>query len=250
MVRSKLGVKGLVLSCLVLGLMAFAGSGVAQAAGEAGANWGYINGTGELKFFSSSLEAKPVFELENKTATLAFKTGGGTAVKILCTALEFDEGGLLGPEGLVLLGRLHFTGCVTLLNGTLSKPCEPVYKGTNKGLILTLKGEGLILLHVLGNGEKDRVVLLKPDPPSTTFADIELGPECSIGEEVPVSGELVLWDAGGNASFIEHKVTHLITEFPGLKLLKALGQPAVIEGSANVTLGGAHLGFKWAGLAG
>jgi hypothetical protein len=247
MVRSRLGLKALVLSGLVLGLMAFAWSGVAQA--EPTAHWGYINPTTlKLEFFSKTLEAKPLIELENKTASLLYTSGGGTKVSHLCTEAEFDEKGELTAEGSILLGRIKFKGCVTFLNGVLSKPCEP-HTGAEKGVILTQKGTGLIKLHELTGGVKDQTVLLKPDE-GELLTTIETGEECSIGESVPVTGELVIWDSAGNASFKEHKVAHLIEEFPGLHLLKALGQSATISGTANVKLGGEHANFKWAGEAG
>jgi hypothetical protein len=54
MIRSRLGLKTLVLSALVLGLMAFVASGVAQA--TAGAKWTYINpSTGKLETFTKAL---------------------------------------------------------------------------------------------------------------------------------------------------------------------------------------------------
>jgi hypothetical protein len=258
MIRSRLGLKALVLSGLVLGLMAFAGSSVAQA--EPTARWGYINPTTKtLEFFSKTLEASPVIEIENKTASLLFNTKGGTKVAILCTGAEFDEGGQLSSEGSILLGRIKFTGCVTFLNGALSKPCEPK-SASGVGTILTDKGTGLITLHTLIIEEeiekklvkleiKDSTVLLKPDE-GTRLVKIELGATCAIGEEVPVTGELVIWDCKGNKSFETHAVSHLVEEFPGLHGLVALGQPATLSGSANITLGGVHKGFEWAGLAG
>jgi hypothetical protein len=244
---SKIGIKALISSGIILGLMAFAWSGVAQA--EPTAHWGYINPTTlELEFFSKTLKAKPLIELEKKTANLLFVTGGGTKVTQLCTEAEFDEGDELSAEGSISLGRIKFKECVTFLNGVLSKPCEP-HTGAEKGVILTQKFSGLIKLHELTGGVKDQTVLLMPDE-GELLATWELGEECSIGESVPVTGELVIWNTAGNTSFKEHKVAHLIEEFPGLHLLKALGQSATISGSANVTLRGEHTNFKWAGEAG
>jgi hypothetical protein len=243
MIRSKLGLKALGLCALVLGLTAFA-SGVAQA--EPGASWGYKKTAGSaLEKFSTSLEAGLAIEIENKTASLLFTTGGGTKVEILCAGAEFDEGGTLSANGSILLGRIKFTGCIIKLNGTVSGPCKPT-TALGSGTILSNKFDGLIVLH---NGQPV-VLILSADPEESKniLVNIELGPECSIGEKVPVTGDLVLWDCKGKTSFETHAVTHLIEEFPSLHLLVALGKPALLDGSANVKLTGTHTGYLWAGL--
>jgi hypothetical protein len=249
MIRSRLGVKTLILSGLVLGLMAFVASGSAQA--EVGAKWTYINPTTKvLSEFTKALEAEVSLALENSTASLLFTTGGGTKVNILCTAATFDEGGTLSAEGTILPGKIKFTGCKTILNEKAAGGCQTHTAGQPAGTILTNQGEGLLKLHELATKEKDSTVLLKPVAAAKeTFVTIEMGEECSIGESVPVTGELVIWDCKGNTSFKTHAITHLVEEFPGLHLLKALGQSATISGSANATLKGAHLNYEWAGLA-
>lgn len=249
MIRSRLGLRALMLSGLVLGLMAFAYSGVAQA--EPGACWGYINpSTGELKCFSTSLEPTLNFALENNTGSLLFKTKGGTSVTILCTTAEFAEGGQLSANGSILLGRALFKNCVTLLNGVLSTKCKPSSPGkpAASGELLTRKGDALLVLHKLASGELDPLVLILPDE-GTILQVIELGETCAIGETVKVEGHWDIWDCKGRASFETHAVTHLLEEST-LHLLTALGQPATISGSFNVSLGGAHAGYLWAGLPG
>lgn len=247
MVRSRIGAKAFVLCGLVAGLMAFAASG-AQA--EPTAFWGFKKtAASALEKFTKALEAKLAVAIEEK-ATLLFTTGGGTKVSILCTTAAFTEGGTLSAEGSILPGKLLFSGCDTLLNGVLSGACKPKAAGHVAGTILTEKDHGLIVLHVLGNGEKDHTVLLLPAVAGGRLAKIELGEECSIGAEVPVTGHLVLWDCKGNVSFLEHKVTHLIEEFPTLHKLVALGQTALLDGSANVSLTGEHSGYLWAGTPG
>jgi hypothetical protein len=243
MIRSKLGLKALGLCALVLGLTAFASS-VAQA--EPGASWGYKKTEkGTLEKFSTSLEAGMAVEIENKTASLLFTAGGGTKVEILCTAAEFDEGATLSADGSILLGRMKFTGCITKLNGVSSLPCRPTTP-LGAGTILTNKFDGLIVLHF----GQPVVLILSTDPleSKNILTNIETGEECSIGEKVPVTGDLVLWDCKGKTSFETHAVTHLIEEFPSLHLLIALGQPALLDGSANVKLNGLHTGYWWAGL--
>jgi hypothetical protein len=239
MIRSRLGLKALVLSGLVLGLMAFASS--AQA--ELNAKW-LVNGQA-VTLTNLLLPPIVIKEIENLSATLEFTTKGGTGVLILCKEAEFDEGGLLLAHGGISLGRLKFRECVTLLNEVLSAKCTPHTEGEPAGLILTRKATGLIVLDKLPSGEVDDLVLIKPDE-KETFAVIELGASCAIGESVDVKGELWLKDCKGNSSFLTEAKEHLIEE--ALSELTALGQPAKILGSAVVELGGAeHKGLKWAG---
>jgi hypothetical protein len=249
MIRSKLGLKALALSGLIVGLMAFATS---SAQATVGANW-KVNG----KFFSewkTSPALLPKLEIrtiENNTASLNFTTKGGTNVLILCTSAKFDEGGHLIVNGGISLGRILFKGCSTLLNEVASAKCKPSGGGTAKesGEILTRKGEGLIVLHQLGNGELDDLVLLKPDPTENeTFAVIELGASCAIGESVDVKGELFLEDCAHNTGFLEEKEVHLIQEASQLHGLSALGQTATIIGSANIGLAGEHEHSIWKGI--
>jgi hypothetical protein len=101
-----------------------------------------------------------------------------------------------------------------------------------------------MLLHKLANGTKDATILVEPDT-GTELLNFNLGEECSIGETIPITGHIVLWDCQNTFSAL--KVTHLLEEFPGLHKLVALGQPAILSGSANVTLGGVHSGFAWGG---
>jgi hypothetical protein len=223
--------------------MAIAGASVAQA--EVGAAFSYENAAGTLKGnFSSALEAEPVFALEGETGTLLIAE---KPISVLCKLAEFDEGGQLAGEGTVLLGRIKFSKCVGLIEGKVSAACEPVDPVSGKGTVLTEKGTGLIKLHELTNKEKDSTILLKPDT-GETLAVIHM-PGCGAGEEIIVKGELVLWDCEGNTSAKTLKVTHLVTEFPGLKLMKVGTKSATLDGSANVTLRGAHINYKWAALA-
>jgi hypothetical protein len=244
MIRTKLGLKVLGLCALVVGVMAIGTTGVAQA--EVGACWGYINPTTlKLECFSKTLEAKPKFEIENNTGTLLIEK---QIISILCTGMEFDEGGELSENGTILLNRIKFTGCVGLINGVISPPCKPNDPISGSGTVLTEKATGLIRLHELVGGEKEPTVLIKPDE-GETLAKIHLGPECAVGEELIVKGELVLWDCKGKASFEEHKVTHLLEEFKALQLMHVGLNKATLDGSTNVTLKGTHEGFKWAGKA-
>ena len=243
MVRSRLGFKVLGLCALALALTAFITS-AAQA--EAGASW-KVNGT---SISSTLLPPFQVKELENKTASLLFTTAGGTKVEILCTAAKVLDGlttndAKLGFEGKVDLGRAHFTGCLTKLNGTTSPPCEP-HSGAFKGLILTEAVSGLIRLHPAGG---QPVVELRPNKEGGNFVTMEMGEECAIGEKVPVAGVLFLKDCK-NEGKVE-LVEHLIEELKELTKLTALGQPATLDGSALIKLtGAAHVGLKFSGIPG
>jgi len=235
MARSRLGLKALVLSGLVLGLMAFSASG-AQA--ETGANWM----VGANNITTTLLPTAHVKELEGNTATLKFTTGGGTLVEILCTSAELVEGGVLLLNGGISLGRALFHGCITKLNGATSIPCEP-FSGTHKGLIESKKATGLIILHLTGVGT-NVVPLVKLTPDTLNeFATITLGEECSIGESVPVAGSLTAKDS----EFTTSKTEHLISEGP-LTSLTALSQPATLVGSAIINLAGTDAGAAWSGL--
>ena len=250
--RTRLGLKVLGLCALVMGTMAIGTAGVAQA--ETGACWGYLNAKAELKCFGEKvgtevLEAKPIFALENNTGTLLIEN---LNFEILCTGVEFDEGGQLALNGSILLGRLKFTGCIALSKTPELKKlasCTPKDPTGGAGVILTEKFTGLIVLHELTSDKvKDPVVLLKPDT-GEILAKMHLGEECSVGEELIVKGEIVLTDCGGKASFSEHKLTHLFQEFGALQLMRVGVNKATIDGSANVTLAAPHNALKWAGLA-
>jgi len=264
MVRSRLGLKALGLCALVLGLMAFASS-AAQA--EPGSTWSVLNTEATPKLFlipgANDLLPQVNIALENNTAELLFTTAGGTKVAILCTSANFDEGGRLQATGGISLGRILFKGCLTKLNGVTSGACKPSGGGTGaaSGEILTEKGKGLITLDKLPNGELDEYVRIIPEnskgETTKLFSKIELGPECSIGESVPVEAETLgdgLWikDCGPepNKSALEYKVIHLIEQALRETTLLALGRPATIDGSANAFLVGEHLNFKWRGTWG
>ncbi len=240
MIRSRLGLKALVLSGLLLGLMAFA----ASAHAEIGAKW-KVNGADV-----GSLEPKLHFrEIEEKTGSFSIKTKAGTAVLILCTAAEIDEGGRLIANGGISLGRVKFTGCGVLLNEGSGGSCEAHTPGQPNGTILTEKVQGLIVLDTTAGVTND-LVKITPDA-GLVFAVIELGIKCSIGESIKIEaresgGGFWIKDCKGNASFLTEAALHLFEE--SLEGLKGLGLPAKIIGSAFVELEGVHFGLKWAGV--
>ena len=227
MIRSRLGLKALLLSGLVLGLMAFSAS-AAQALPVWMVNGADLNNNTLLPEVGGELET---------TSTLLFTTKGGTAVAISCTAATVTEA-KLKEAGKTTESRVKFSGCSTKLNGTLSSKCEP-FTGASKGVIETNKG---LILIVLDAGVA--AALVEPET-GETLVTIALGETCAIGESVPVTGELFLKDCQNE--FATEKVIHLVEQLLS-ETLKALGQPANLDGSAFIFLKGAHLNAPWSGL--
>ncbi len=240
---------------LAIVLMAFV-AGIAQA--ETGAKW-LVNGKDV-----GSLEPKlKINEVENKTGSLSFTTKGGTAVLILCTALEFVEGGRLIAEGRISAGRIKGTGCRTFLNEIAASNCEIRSAGQPNGTVISEKIEGAIDLDREKLEEGGKVIeihhfhLVKFFPTSgILYLIIELGAKCSIGEQVGVTvtaskeAGVGFWlkDTGGNSGFLAEASTHLVVE--SLKALLALGQKAQTLGSTVLELDGVHKGLKWSGVPG
>jgi len=249
--RTRLGLKVLGLSALVIGVMVIGTAGVAQA--ETGACWGYrVNPESALNCFTTSLEAKLKVVPEAGGATLLV---GSKNIEVTCTTAAFVNGGTLSANGSILLGQVLFGGCISRTKTTLAalgvcKPNDPV---DGLGTIITEKGTGLIVLH---SGQP--VVELTPDviTPLDILAKIFLGKECSVGEELIVEGRLVLQDMptvapepvkSGKERFETHMLTHLIREFPGLQKMTVGAVLATIDGTANVTLESPHNTLEWAG---
>lgn len=246
MVRSQ-GFKAFGLCAVVVGLTAVIMGGVAQA--ETGAKWTYINVfNGQLSTFNAALSPRIQASMDSASGSLEFTTGGGTKVAITCTGLTLEGNPSLGENGSISEGQATFTGCETFLNGALSKPCLPITSVT-PDLIRTNNFKGLLQLFNLIADPYDDVTLLIPtvkDKSGNSLAvTIQLGEECAIAESVPVTGILVVTDTVPSST-LTHLVTHLIQEVPTLRLLKALGQPAKITGTANAFLGVGHGGIQWA----
>jgi hypothetical protein len=104
MIRSRLGLKALVLSGLVLGLMACAAAG-AQAEGNFKVNG--ANVTSEL------LPSIQVASLENKTVSLLFTTKAGTKVEILCTEMKLLDGLTTNDAKLGVGGKSTYSECIS-----------------------------------------------------------------------------------------------------------------------------------------
>jgi len=228
----KLRFKTFGLCAVVLGVMAFT-AGSAQAAPPA---W-MVNGSDISETLLPSLKAA----LENNTASL-LTTILGQAVKILCTSLHITN--KLGFAGKVDLGKVIFLGCKTFLEGssTASTPCLPKTGGVDD-VIESKNGEGSLAL-VLENVPE---VLIKPDVEGP-LAVVESSAECAVGQKINITGEIILKDCEGSKLTAE-QVTHLVEVDNFHSKLKASGQAASIDGSANVSLSGVpHEGLSWSGL--
>ena len=240
--RTRLGLKVLGLSALVMSAMAIGTAGVAQA--ETGACWGYKIGGGSLLCFGAGLEAGAEVTLEGNTGTFLISN---VNLEILCTKIKFIEGAKLSTNGSITLGRVQFEGCISLSKTpTLTKlnNCTPNDPVGGPGTLRTEKGVGLIVLH---NGEP--VLEVKPDT-GTTLATISLGEECAVSEGLVITGKLVLQDTGGKKSVEEHKLIHLVQEFTSLQLMKVGVNSATFDGTAEVKLSAPHNALSWAGHAG
>lgn len=231
------GHQSLGLCALVICALTVGPAGAAQA--ETGACFGYTNG-GSLPCFGAlepSVAIEPFF-----SGTLLINN---VNLEVLCTGAKFIEGGQLGANGSVLLGRVEFSGCISLSRTpTLTKlsTCTPNDPVAGLGKIRTQKLAGLITLHFFG----EPGVLLKPDF-GTTLAKIFLGEECAVSEELIINGEFVAEDTFGKESFERHEISHLMREHFFLHLMSVGVNQATIDGSAFVELSGAHSGMKWGG---
>jgi hypothetical protein len=237
MIRSRLRLKALGLCAMVLGLMAFSAS-AAQA--EAGANW-MVKGANVT---STLLPNVQITEIENNSAILHTKIAGAL-VEYLCTSAKLTGANLELEGKLTNGGKVKFTGCVTILNGSLSPACVPKSAGLGNGEIESLAGKGLMELH-----EGKPVTKIEPST-GENFAVIKHGGECSLPESVPVKGKLVIADGKGEGDkelvthlIVEHKLSHLFVISDTAEHL------AVIKGSANAALTGAHVEMAWSGLPG
>jgi len=215
--------------------------GISAGAAQAeGGKW-FFNGA-EL---SAALEPQVVGEVDGTSATLKTKIIG-KVVKFTCTkatlvGVKLKSGGTLSTGGSV-----RFEGCKTFIEGVESKSCEP-FTGSEKGVVVTDKGKGLLALHTGGL----TTTIIEPEVAGKAFGTIHMSELCSIGEEVPVFGKLFIKDTEATTEL----VTHLITELEALTKLYVISDTAEhletkIEGGAKVFLTGTgHVGVKWSGKA-
>jgi hypothetical protein len=230
--------KLLALCAVVVGMMAFAAS---EAHAETDAKWLILDpyyGLLDDGHFLAWVEG----ELENDFASLLTEVLG-IEVEILCTASELI-GMHLGWKGsLTSGGTAYSTGCSVDLDGSASSACEPHSVGDPVGTIESNEGKGLLTLVL--SGVAGTVVVARE---GTTLANVNMGSECPIGENLPIRGTLVIEDPG----LTTHSVVHLINENTTHSHLWVLNDTvehaAKIDGSAEVLLTDLlNGGHAWAG---
>jgi len=238
MTRSKLKLKALGLCALVVGLMALT-TGSAQA--TVGSGWFY-NGA----LLAEALKPEVQATLENSMGSL-LTTIANKGIHILCTAMKLIGWTIFDPNGQTL-GKADFSGCefLELLAGGGTKKisaCTPIAEGV-PGLIVTNFLKGLIELHEPSPGVREGFVKISPDT-GTVLALIVLGEECAFGAHLTVSGTIGVKDC--NHEFPVEKVTHLFEPVLQALVINGGATAATLDGSANVSLAGIHVGRTWSG---
>jgi hypothetical protein len=220
---------------LVIALMAF-GATAAQA--EPGAYW-LVNGADVGKSLLPGVQARK----DTTHITFLVKVGVSTA-DILCSEVKL-AGAKLHELGR-FTGKMHYEGCVTILNGNPANNCKPKSPGATVGLIETNALDGLLKLHASADGTKHEQLELKPTV-GTTFVTIELGALCAVGNKFDVTGKLLFED--GSSEGLVDKIEHLFEEGPLSALLRGPNQ-MTIDGGFWMFLTGEHEGMTFAGHAG
>jgi len=223
-------------------------AGAVQA--EKGAKWNVVNTKGELVEVKSGglLPTMRLVEVEAGESLLT--KIAGVAVQKKCTGYEL-LGAKLEGEGKIASGvKVRSTGCLFVVNGKVSAPCEPHSPGLENGILESTAAQGLLVLHKLASGTLDSVVRIEPAV-GETFMFIETGPECAIGEKVPLIGKLTLKDSQNELT--TEKSTHLFEQGPLSEvwlLSKTPEHMVTFDGTAFGELSGEHKGLKVSGTPG
>jgi hypothetical protein len=233
MVRSRLGLKALSLSVILIGTLAF--TSAVQA--EPTAFW-----LANFAKFSGGLS--PTVEAETDVVGTLLTELTGKFIHLKCKVIKLVGAHLVEPVA-QFLGKALFHECDSLSLKTaggelvLQSACEPSV-GASKGLIETNSITGLIVLHE-GKGSLE----LKPTTAGGLFATVNLGEECAFGSALKVGGVFFLEDTG----FSSDAAKHLVKELSALtKLVINEGsKTATIDGSAWTFLGGAHKAMTFSG---
>jgi hypothetical protein len=255
MTRSKLGLLG--FCAVMLGLLAF-NTGIASA--TVGSNWLILMSNGEVL---TGAQLTATLQLSRDTTIVLHSKILGLAVLFECEKIEALNANLLkngtvakefNAEGKPVGAQIKFSECITKLNGETTAACQPNAGGTEPGVIKTNLLHGLLVLHILKNekGEevgKDDLILVLPDT-GETLATLEFSAACAVGKKVPIIGSFTLKDCEGNASFLTHKVIHLLELGPLdpiWVISKTVEHEATILGSWFAFLIGPHLNLPWSG---
>lgn len=240
MTRSRAGLLG--LCAVILGLMAI---GI-NAHGESGAQWLLLDKDGTA-LDPATLPAGIQWEIEKEDVSL-LATILKSSFKVLCTASQLTGAGLIAEGKLKIGFKAKFTGCQTFLNGspTPNGNCVPHSSGAAAGTVETNPLKGLIVLHT----GKVKLVLVEPEM-GETIATLLMSELCPLGEKISVNGKLYLKDS---ENMLEaHEVAHLIEQGPLTDLWvqnKTAEHAVTLDGSAEVSLTGLHLGRSWGGMPG
>ena len=255
MSRARVGVASLVGAAALL--MAISAS---DAFAEAGSHWFILTSEGAVKT-TQELPVSVSGKIEGKEVLLTKILG--IKFEKTCTSVEVTGMKLEGESEISSGSKLKFTGCKIFLNGSESKACVPHTSGAPAGTIETLKLKGDLGLHFLKDSkgefirnEKGEIILHGPiklvPEAGETYMVLELGTgECAVGQKVPIIGTFYAHDAEG--SIETHRASHLIEEGPGTAvwvISKTEEHKVILDGSALLTLTGAHAGLKWGGAIG
>ncbi len=150
----------------------------------------------------------------------------------------------LQTEGkLSTAGKLKFSECITKLNGTISKACEPNNGGTERGVWVTKELKGLLALR------KSAPVLRFSPTSGEILATWELSEECAIGAKISLIGLITL----KAVELTTEAIAHLFEggSFGDLWLIsKTAEHETSFDGSTTLFLIGEHLGLLWSGTPG
>lgn len=228
------------LTCCVFVLGLSIGSVAAHA--EAGAKWLILNAANQLKT-GAELPATLEGQVEGEKIELNTKVLG-FSVSVLCTSVSFVGIGLEGTGSLTNGGKVRASGCTVDLNGRLSAECAPHSPGMAAGVIKSNALKGLLVL--IGGFER---VLVVPKE-GETLADINMGAECPIGEDLPFRGKFYVFDCEEKAKtlLVSHLVQQSLVYSDTWVLNKTAEHDAGVLGSAFVFLAiGEHFTLKWSG---
>jgi hypothetical protein len=234
---------------MMFGLTAFSAT-AAQA--SVGARWLVLESAGVLWSEAKVNEGKASIVAEADTTVIKHTKIAGVAILYECKKLAavnaflLVNGSIGESPGNVKGSKLKLSECITKLNGVTSTACEP-FVGTEKGVVTTNPGHGLLVLHELAGGVKDDLIQFLPDS-GETFFTIRTGEECSIGENIPVIGKLYFKDCQNLA--LTHLAKHLLEVGPLTELWvisKTAEHVATLLGSAWASLSGPGTGKLWSG---
>ncbi len=227
MTRKKQGL-GVIGICLIaaLSLMAFAGSAQAKGTWKSG---------------GATITSGTIVSEEDSKEFVLLSKSGTTAIEILCETLTLSEG-KLEAEGKGS-GELKFSkNCRFLAKGVVQASCKPV-----EPIVAKVK---LLLFKHLADGKT--YALASPLDGTLKFTTLKLGAECAFGENIEVSGHVVLEDCAG--IFSTEAAKHLIQQSASTTLFTAAGFTNALKYGANAaTLDGStwlklSTGANWSGV--